>query len=130
MKITKYFKLKHEKQKVGGVKIVYRLRTYELYAIWNLRLFLIKVYNPFFYKEEIKVYLRPLKKLWDTSRGRLSRDRWGGNTKPLTNMWLELEYDFGLLSRTSIPILREEISNHSSIYQHLKRATEEFFIIN
>jgi len=131
MQLIKYFRMKHEITNVGGVKVVYRVRTYKLYTIWNLKLFLLKIYNPFFYKEETKVYLRPTKRLWSKSvRGRLSRDQWGGNTKPLITMWLKLTHDYGLLSRTNIPIIEEEISNHSVIYQHLKRATEQFFIIN
>ena len=109
---------------VGGVKLVYLIKEY---SVKEIRLFnrTFLLYNPFKYTKTIKTFLRPFKKYWNTSRNRLAKNYWGKPLYPLTNLWIELENDYKDI-RSTIPVMKEQITNHSLIKQ-LRQCTENFY---
>lgn len=110
---------------VGGIKLVYKIKT-SLVKEYNFLGTII--YIPTFsgILKETRIFLRPFKEEWDTERNRLPTNFWGKKSHPLTNLWLELAYDYENIHEET-PLFKEEIRNHNLI-KLLRHNTNKFSI--
>jgi len=109
---------------VGGVKLVYWKRRF---ILKTLSLGSIKLSYPVKMLKRSKViFLRPLKKNWDTQRNRLPRNYWGKTSNPLTNMWIVVETDYKKWSGTTVRF-KDQVTDHN-IIRSLKSEEETFSI--
>ena len=110
---------------VGGIKLTYKEEIFRLVHILRKfrfeSLFPIKVIN--------RVYLKPYKSIWDTSRHRLPKNHWGKKDYPLTNLWLELDKDYDFIGDEAIIMIDHQIKSNELI-RYLNKTTEYFTIIN
>jgi len=124
--------------RVGGEKLVYNRVTYPICILNVFDLFKINV--PLILYKKIKggigidikkdtvVFLRPYKKNWAAKKDRLPFHLWGKKEHPLTNIWLELEFDYQDIMKGT-PIIKTRIDNHSLI-KFLRQHEEKFVLIN
>lgn len=125
--------------RVGGEKLVYERVSYPIF-IWLL-FNLFKIHIPLVLhkkkfggiginlkKKETVVYLRPYKKNWTKKKERLPFCLWGKKDHPLTNIWLELEYDFEDIMK-KIPLMKSQVEDHSLI-KFLRQHKENFILIS
>jgi hypothetical protein len=115
--------------KVGGEKLVYQRETS---PILTFSIFKKQVSFPLIpikgeKKVETIVYLRPYKNNWSKKKDRLPFHLWGKKEHPLTNLWLELEYDYQDITK-SYPVAKSRVEDHS-IIKHLRQHAEKFSII-
>ena len=113
---------------VGGEKLVYNVTHYLVNQIIVLG-FTINI--PLFNEKprhEKRVFLRPYKKNWAHKRKRLPFHEWGKSTKPLTNIWVELENDY-MDNIKSLPILKVKIEDQILI-DHLKNHETKFTLFS
>lgn len=110
---------------VGGIKLVYEIKTS---LVKEYKLLGITIYIPTFsgILKETRIFLRPFKKDWNKERNRLPTNFWGKKFHPLTNLWLELAYDYEDIYKET-PLMKEEIRNHNLI-KLLRHSTDKFSI--
>lgn len=126
--------------RVGGEKLVYKRVSYPVnkiilfnkYTIMVPLLLYRKIMGGFgldIITKEV-VCFRPYKKIW-TSRNKRSKKEpfnlWGKKDHPLTNMWLELEYDYEDIYKKS-PLIKTRIEDQSLI-NFLRQHEENFYLI-
>jgi hypothetical protein len=123
--------------RVGGEKLVYKRVTIPIQQIRFFNLFTISV--PLLLYKKIKggigldvttekvVFLRPYKKNWAHRKERLPFHLWGKKEHPLTNIWLELEYDYEDIINSS-PLIKTRIEDITLI-KFLRQHEEKFTIV-
>lgn len=116
-----------KKDKAGGIKLVYDKKTFKVRKFKILDTYVYIRISPKSTKET-KIYFRPFKKSWSTKRNKLSKNKWGKPNNPLTNIWLELQFDHYDISRNT-PLAKTEIEDHDFI-RELRNNTNEFFTIS
>jgi hypothetical protein len=122
--------------RVGGIKLVYKRVSYPIkyYTVFN-KVFTIPLV---LYRKRTGgiginitkskvVYLRPYKKNWTTSRNRLPHHLWGKKGHPLTNIWVELLFDYEDIIK-SMPLIKTRIDDQL-IIKFLRQVDEKFTII-
>lgn len=124
--------------RVGGEKLVYKRVSYPV-RVWNIfNLFTITIPLVLYRKRtggiglEINTstiaFLRPYKKNWAKKKDMEPFHLWGKKEHPLTNIWVELEYDYQDNIK-STPLLKTRIEDHILI-KFLRQHDEKFTIIN
>jgi hypothetical protein len=127
--------------RVGGEKLVYQRVTMPFKVKNILGLFNITVPLMFYRKRsggigvdreiDTVIYLRPYKKNWALKKDREPFHLWGKKEHPLTNIWVELEYDYEDITR-STPLIRTRLDDNENILliKFLRKHEEKFTIIN
>lgn len=115
--------------KVGGEKLVYKreISPILIISIFNLQVTLPLIPVKGEKKVETVVYLRPYKNNWSKKKDRLPFHLWGKKEHPLTNLWVELEFDYQDITK-SFPIVKARVEDHS-IIKNLRQHAEKFSII-
>ena len=107
---------------VGGIKLVYNVKHFRVYKLFNLRL-----EGLFPFKETHEVYLRPYKKVWDVSRKRLPKNLWGKKHHPLTSMWVLLVKNYTYQDhKAGKRIVMDSIVTNNELNRRLKNGDEHF----
>lgn len=124
--------------RVGGEKLVYKRVTMPIQQIKVFNLFTISIPLILYRKlnggigiditTEKVVFLRPYKKNWSNKKERLPFHLWGKKEHPLTNIWLELEYDYEDIISSS-PLIKARVEDLTLI-KFLRQHEETFKIIN
>ena len=129
--------------RVGGEKLVYKTVSYPVNIYKLFDKFTITIPLLFYRKksngigidktESKVVYLRPYKKNWapkrrpDGSKEKKPFHLWGKKDHPLTNIWIELEYDYEDIIK-SIPIIKETVIDDVLI-KFLRQHKDKFYLI-
>ena len=106
-------------RKAFGIELTYTVDQYKLlFKIGRL-----KIFRPFPYRSEKKIYVRPLKIHWSAERGRLPKNHWGKKTHPLcgVDFWWEIKHVKGYTTST-VTVLVEQIKDRVLI-KRLRAAT-------
>lgn len=111
---------------VGGIKLVYKVRTF-YYKEIKIFGYLIPLPWPCRIDFGTFIVLRPYKVRWDTERNRLPRNYWGKKDNPLTNMWIEVEYDYDNIDKDLV-YYKDMITDHELI-KYFKKHTDEFSVV-
>lgn len=124
--------------RVGGEKLVYKRVSYPVRTYNILNLFTITIPLVLYRKKtggialdittENVVYLRPYKKNWKQRKDRLPFHLWGKKDHPLTNIWVELEYDYEDIMKKT-PLIKTRIEDQFLI-KFLRQHEEKFELIN
>lgn len=124
--------------RVGGEKLVYQRVSYSVQVIKPFNLFTVMIplllYRNINGKIELKkettkvAYLRPYKKNWAPKKDRLPFHEWGKKEHPLTNIWVELEFDYKDIV-SQMPIIKSRVEDQSLI-KFLRQHEEKFTVIN
>ena len=124
--------------RVGGEKLVYKRVSYPIRLYNFFDLFTITVPLVLYRKRtggisidvstSTVVYLRPYKKNWAHRKDKLPFHLWGKKDYPLTNIWVELEYDYEDIMK-STPLIKTRIEDHSLI-KFLRQHEEKFVLVN
>ena len=113
---------------VGGIKLVYEVSLRDCFILnffGRQRLVELPSYKKS--KKIIRVFLRPYKKLWSEKRDKkLPKNFWGKNDELLTQLWVELEFDYIDL-QSAIIILTKEIRD-TNITKHLSKTKNLFYV--
>lgn len=152
-RITKYTLLKKDVPKmkgktilsdarVGGEKLVYSTISYPISTITLFNRYTVHIPLVLYRKDyggigidlvkEVKVFYRPYKKHWvkkvEGQKIRVPFHLWGKKEHPLTNIWVQLAFDYKDIY-SNWPVIEKEIENHILI-KFLRQHEEQFNIIN
>lgn len=124
--------------RVGGEKLVYKRVSYpvHIYKLFNrltihIPLVLGRKRNGKIGLEvetSTIVFLRPYKKNWAKKKDKEPFHLWGKKEHPLTNIWVELEYDYQDNIK-STPLIKARIEDHTLI-KFLRQHDQKFTVIN
>lgn len=124
--------------RVGGEKLVYKRVSYPI-RVWKI-FNLLTVHIPLVLcrKKNGKIgldinistvaFLRPYKKNWAKKKEKEPFHLWGKKEHPLTNIWVELEYDYEDNIK-STPLIKARIEDHKLI-KFLRQHDQKFTLIN
>ena len=127
--------------RVGGEKLIYQKTTTNFTTINIGKLFSIDI--PLIFKMNKKgkisrniikekiIFLRPYKNYWNKDGKRdkwLPFHQWGKKEHPLTNIWLEMLFDFTDIMKQT-PVIKSCVDD-PIIIKFLRQHEEEFTIIN
>lgn len=124
--------------RVGGEKLVYKRVSYPV-RVWKFfNLFTIHVPLVLYRKRNGSIgidvntstiaFLRPYKKNWAKKKDKEPFHLWGKKEHPLTNIWVELEYDYQDNIK-STPLIKTRIEDHTLI-KFLRQHDQKFTVIN
>lgn len=125
--------------KVGGEKLVYKCITYPIHSfrVYNncyieipgISYVLSVLLNiPMRGNTNTVVFLRPTKELWrDYEKKWTAIHEWGKKHYPLTNIWLEMSFDYHNIYKT-LPIIKRKVEDQK--LKKLLRQNKIKFTIN
>lgn len=123
--------------KVGGEKLVYKCVTYSIHKVrlYNncyveipgiIYILSVLLSIPIRNNTNTVVFLRPTKELWkDYNEKRTPIDQWGKRDYPLTNIWLEMDFDYTNIYKT-VPRIKTKVEDQTLkklLRQHKKQFT-------
>ncbi len=120
---------------VGGIKLVYQVSIHQCITFpFRNELVIIPLpwiysFKPFSFVRSIeKVFLKPYKEYWTKNgeRGKLPKCLWGKSDEPLTELWIEMEFDYEHIDR-GIVLPKKEIRD-TNITKHLNKIRKSFFV--
>ena len=94
----------------GGIKLVYKTKTF-IVRKCKIKHFTFYIRTSINALKKTKIYLRPSKEHWNDKRYHLSKNDWGKKNHPLTNLWLEMEFNWNDIIKEH-PLMKENITDH------------------